>query len=402
MADYIKPPHNTLIFASMVRWDTIFQRPQQLALELSKFYKIIYIDPAAYSLLGAIRNRIFGDRSRNFFSRINEITPSLTVYTPPALFPFSEQYWWINLINHQILFWLYKKYWPELSSRKPVLYLNSPFQLPLVDLFPHSMVCYDCMDDYEHFFDPASRKRKNVREKEQELFVKTNLVFGTSLRIVNLKKKYFKDPILIRNGVSSHFLSFAKCQSKCDDIKDFPKEGTAVIGYIGVISKWFDAEAICLSAARHPDWQFILIGPVQFFEKEFRVYKNIFLLGAKPFEQLPAYVNLFDIAVIPFKINELTLSVNPVKVYEYFALGKKVVATRLPELVQFDEICTLAESTEDFIDKLEIAVRELATEEPEKQKKIITKRIQIAQENSWAIRAKEIHQVLQSTHQGEI
>jgi hypothetical protein len=378
-----------LIFLSMVRWETIKQRPQQLALELSKYFRILYIDPVAYSLLGAIRNHLIEDHSRNFRPLIRKINENLTIYTPPPLIPFSEDYWFINEIDHLILWKALSKILLKYNFNTPILYLNHPNQLPLIKYFSKSLLCYDSMDRYEAFFKPTSRRSICLIQKEAELLSMAQIVFATSENLAN-RILTQKIPVnLVRNGVSDLFLEYS-IDSDLQVISDFPACVGPIIGYAGAISNWFDIDAIHILATKHSDWRFVLIGPVKININSLKRLPNVSFLGIKEHSILPAYINKFDIATIPFKNNELTRDVNPVKIYEYFALGKTVVASNLPELQKFRDICYLADDTDDFVSKVEAAVQDLGTCNSSFLSELKTKRRNVALENSWRQRAEKI------------
>ena len=121
-----------------------------------------------------------------------------------------------------------------------------------------------------------------------------------------------------------------------------------VAGYFGAISDWFDPEPIAQLAAMAPQLHIVLIGAVTTNLTGLKAYPNIYFLGEKPYRDLPAYLRCFNVCLIPFKNNELTQATNPVKLYEYLAAGKAVVATDLPEIRQFADVVTVVGNPADF------------------------------------------------------
>jgi glycosyltransferase involved in cell wall biosynthesis len=105
-----------------------------------------------------------------------------------------------------------------------------------------------------------------------------------------------------------------------------------VIGFYGLIEDWVDLEVIRHMAAARPDWSFLMIGEVKTDTSAVRRLPNVHFPGRRPYQSLPGYCRKFDIAVLPFVVNELTLAANPLKVREYLAAGLPVVATPLPEV----------------------------------------------------------------------
>ena len=250
-----------LLFVSMVRWDTIWQRPQHIASGLSKYFRILYIDPVAYSILGALRNHLFENRSRNFKPILRKINSNLLVYTPPPMIPFSEDYWWINEIIHRFLKNTLSKFNLLNNLKDPILYINSPFQLPVLKWFPHSLVCYDCMDQYDAFHKINGRRSKIIIQKEKELLSQIQVAFATSENLLRHISTQNKNVYLVQNGVSDLFIDYSS-RSHSTTPSDFPNGNGPVIGYIGAISNWFDINAIRILAESHPNWRFVIIGPV--------------------------------------------------------------------------------------------------------------------------------------------
>ena len=114
---------------------------------------------------------------------------------------------------------------------------------------------------------------------------------------------------------------------------------------------------------------------------------NVHFLGERPYSELPKYLCDFDVCLIPFKKTPLTEATHPIKIYEYFAAGKPVVATNMAELNPMTDICYLAENKEDFLKKLDLAVNE-------KDEAITKKRIKFASENTWENRFETLYDEL--------
>ncbi|MFQ6060672.1 MAG: glycosyltransferase, partial [Thermoplasmata archaeon] len=113
---------------------------------------------------------------------------------------------------------------------------------------------------------------------------------------------------------------------------------------------------------------------------------NIHFLGKRPYEQLPSYLRGIDVCIIPFEVNEITLSVDPIKIYEYLAAGKPVVSTFLPELQKFGDRVRIAKNREDFENQIREALREDGA--------LVSKRIDLARSNTWEERARRISQII--------
>ncbi|HPU35822.1 MAG TPA: glycosyltransferase, partial [Bacillota bacterium] len=148
-----------------------------------------------------------------------------------------------------------------------------------------------------------------------------------------------------------------------------------------------DQDLLAAAARAHPDWTLVLIGPVDTETSTLAGFPNIHLLGHRDYQLLPSYLKGFDAAVIPFRVNELTRGVNPVKLYEYLAAGKPVVSSDLPEVRAFGEMVALARTPEEFVQKLE---EELRGDSPGK----VSARLEMAVRHSWKARASTVEELI--------
>jgi len=154
-----------------------------------------------------------------------------------------------------------------------------------------------------------------------------------------------------------------------------------VIGYFGAIAEWFDMPMLTAAARSHPEWRFVLVGSTFGCDvSEAKGLRNIEFAGEVPYGELPQWVHAFDVCMIPFQLNDLTMCTNPVKVYEYLSAGKPVVATRMPELEAIAEQVYLADAS-DFAGKIAQALAEGRSPALAESRRLW------AQQHSWAARA---------------
>jgi glycosyltransferase involved in cell wall biosynthesis len=168
------------------------------------------------------------------------------------------------------------------------------------------------------------------------------------------------------------------------DIQGLPKP---VIGYIGTVFEWVDQEMIAFAAQRHPDWSFVLVGPIATDVSRLRPLQNVHMIGPRPYAELPRYLKGFDAATVPFVFHDVTLRASPVKFYEYLASGVPVVATKLPDFESLGHVAELVSSPKEFADALERSIR---TETPEKQ----AARMLEAKNHSWEARFVQIDRLI--------
>src|SRR5262249_39293502 len=122
--------------------------------------------------------------------------------------------------------------------------------------------------------------------------------------------------------------------------------GRPVIGFFGLLAEWIDLGLLAGIARARPQWTLLLIGKANVDTSALRALPNVRLLGQKPYATLPAYCRAFDVGVIPFRVDELTVRANPLKLREYLAAGLPVVSTDLPEVRKYAGLVRLAAGVE--------------------------------------------------------
>lgn len=212
---------------------------------------------------------------------------------------------------------------------------------------------YYCTDEWSHF---SYVDKDKIMAMERSLIEKADIVFCTAQTLVERKKQYNPETHLASHGVDwAHFAKSLDPKTKVAD--EIAHLKGPVIGFVGLIQDWVDLGAIAYMAERHPDWSFVIVGKPLVDTSKLAQYKNVMLVGRKPYEELPSYTKKFDVALIPFVINELTRNVNPIKLREYFSAGLPVVSSDMPEVRYYDE-CLIARSNEDYDALVQKALRE--------------------------------------------
>lgn len=184
---------------------------------------------------------------------------------------------------------------------------------------------------------------------EYEIIKQSNIFTATAIKLQSqLKQKTNKPVHLIPNAYDNN-LFIKKIYERPMDLPPEP-----IIGYVGALwGSWFDIDLVFQVARQFPKYNIVLIGE---YLNQFNniAPSNVYFLNIKAQKDLPPYLSYFNVALIPFKTNKLTEGVNPLKVYEYLAMGLPVVSTLMPELENIPSIF-LAEYKKDFIEKINIA-----------------------------------------------
>lgn len=213
------------------------------------------------------------------------------------------------------------------------------------------------------------------------------LVVTTASRLYDdmvLKRGSNKNIILSSNGVDfDHFQNLKK--KKIEKMEEIKKKYKKIVGYYGALASWFDYDLVKKIAKNNIDTAFVLIGikyDTSYDESKIENISNVIFLGPVDYSDLPNFGSYFDIAWIPFVINDITVATNPIKVFEYMALGKFIITSDLPECRKYDSV-NIAKNFNEF-DKLIKNYKKKYTIE---YKKILLKE---AKDNSWETKALDI------------
>ena len=219
----------------------------------------------------------------------------------------------------------------------------------ILGCFGEREVVYYCVDDHGSF---SGYNREQVLRDEEELCRRADLVVTTAQALQDAKESWNRHTLLVPHGVDYEHFSRSVTDNLPvpSDIKDIPQPR---LGFIGLIRDWVDLELLSEAARRRRDWHFVLIGDSTLDLARYRAERNLHFLGRKRYEDLPAYCQHFDVGLIPFKVNDLTRAVNPIKLREYLAAGLPVVSTPMPEVQQYKHMIRISDSIESFVEAIE-------------------------------------------------
>jgi UDP-galactopyranose mutase len=241
------------------------------------------------------------------------------------------------------------------SLRGPLIaWYYTPMMLPFSKHITPDVTVYDAMDELSKFkFAP-----EHLLSYEQELIDRADLVFTGGSSLYEAKKDRHDSVHLFPSSVDrAHFCKARGGLFDPADQEDLPRPR---FGYYGVIDERFDIDLLDQIAAMRPDWSFVMVGPVVKIEAEDLPKRpNIHYLGSKTYDQLPAYLGGWDVALMPFAMNDSTQFISPTKTPEYLAGGKPVVSTPVKDVVRHYghlEAVGIADDAESFVAACEKAL----------------------------------------------
>lgn len=258
----------------------------------------------------------------------------------------------------------------EDGMERPIVVTTFPCTCDLVGELGESVHVYYCVDDFINW---PGVDCLLIGAMEDALIERCDLVLATSDDLCAKKRRSGKEPLLLSHGVDFEHFNGVLGSAKPVEFGTIP---APVIGFFGALSSWLDFDLIAALATARPDWSFVFIGPVDTDITAISGLHNVHLLGRVTYERLPAYAACFDVGIIPFQVNELTKSVNPLKLLEYLACGLPVVSSFMPELRRFADVVSIVDGKEGFLKAIE---RSLAANDVKERQS----RIDVARKQSW-------------------
>lgn len=298
-----------LVCFSHLRWNFVFQRPQHLLTRFSKNCRVFYIEEP-----------IFFDG--NDYNKLTLVQENLWVVVP-YLQQGSTNDNVADRLEH-----LLKDLFVEKDVAKYIFWYYTPMFFEITNSFEPELVVYDCMDELSAFkFAPPK-----LKENENKLLKKADLVFTGGYSLYEFKKHLHNQIYPFPSSIDKdHFSKARTNNSEPSDQMSIPHPR---IGFYGVIDERMNIGLIGTVALSRPDWHFVIIGPVAKIDKAtLPKYANIHYLGNKSYQELPSYLAGWDIAIIPFALNESTRFISPTKTPEYLAAGKPVISSSIQDVV---------------------------------------------------------------------
>ena len=336
-------PDLAIIVHSHLRWDFVWQRPQQLLSRIACRNPVLFIEePVLLDDLDA--------------PTLELSTPQAGLYRAIPKLPRTGHERYddaVAAIRELVIDLLHEA---PLAGRfdRAMQWFYTPMPAPeMLCAFNEEAVIYDCMDELSQFrFAPS-----DIARRERLLLSRADVVFTGGFRLYESKSRYHDNVHFFGCGVdAAHFAAARHDETVLPcDVAALPRP---VMGYFGVIDERLDYELLRILAAARPEWTLLMIGPmVKVNPQELPQAPNIHWLGQRSYGELPSYVKAFDVCLMPFALNEATEFINPTKTLEYMAAGRPIVSTPVADVVRnFAPIVRVAATPEDFVAEVTDAV----------------------------------------------
>lgn len=325
-----------LICFSHLRWDFVFQRPQQLMTRFAKRRSVVFWEEPEESADGITRLALRQDAAHGVLIA----TPQLAAGLDDA----AAQAALTALLDELI----------ATTGTPAVLWYYTPMMLPFSQHLDADCVVYDCMDELANFrFAPPG-----LIALEDALIARADLVFTGGYSLYEAKRH--RHPRVFPFPSSVDRQHFGAARGDLPEPADLAAIPHPRLGFYGVIDERLDLDLLAALADARPDWSLVMVGPVVKIDPaDLPQRGNIHYLGSKPYADLPAYLGGWDVAMMPFAINAATRFISPTKTPEYLAAGRPVVSTPITDVIRhYGELegVAIAADAAEFVSATEAAL----------------------------------------------
>ncbi len=327
-----------LICLSHLRWDFVYQRPQHLISRFAPQHRVFFVEEPVFD----------SETPRLHVTPRPGGVQVLVAHLPwgPTEEEHGQMYRRLlgdfmqaqNIVNY--VFWYY-----------------TPMMVSWTANFTPKAVVFDVMDELASF----AGAHPELRGREARLLERADLVFAGGPSLYEGKKDRHPRVYFFASAVDvPHFAQARQGLTEPADQKDIPHPR---LGFFGVLDERIDFDLIAGAADLKPEWQWLIVGPISGKIPESALIQrpNIHYLGGKDYQDLPAYLAGWDVAVMPFARNESTRNISPTKTPEYLAAGKPVVSTSIRDVVSMygdQRLVRIADTPEEFVAACEAAMQE--------------------------------------------
>jgi len=325
-----------LLVYSHLRWEFVYQRPQHVISRIAQTRPVLFIEEP------------IGNAQSDSWER-SEAAPGVCVYRPRLRGEIKPGFDPAN--SHRMIALLEQLTMHEGICRHTA-WLYTPQALQIAHALAPEVLVYDCMDELANFRNASPE----LPALERELLRHADVVFTGGPSLYRAKKNLHPKVFCFPSSVDvAHFSKGRPGEPVAADIDSLPRPR---LGYYGVIDERFDASLIDAASEAHPEWQFVLVGPVVKIDAaDLPQRDNIQYTGAKPYKDLPRYLAGWDVCLLPFALNDATRFISPTKTLEYMAAEHPIVTTSIRDVVgPYADVVYVGDGPADFIAACERAL----------------------------------------------
>ncbi len=372
--------NETIIYFGPEPWDGLWRNRHQLMSRFAKHNSVWYVEPATL-----LRQLISGRKSR---TRLFTRDPSgVNVFHSP---------WWLPIIGrnplkrvstHLFMFVLSKVVNP--GNKLPIIWYSKPEMVEYSEALPAKLSIYHVVDEYSGYGSPTDAAQQKVLKQEAAMLRNVDCAIVVTQSLLERKSQYNSNTHLVSNAVD--YSAYAEGDTiQPEDMRDVPKP---VVGYTGLIAARLDLELLLAAAQEKPNWSFVFVGTVnedrcQKEIRQLRELQNVYFLGQKSIAVTPQYVRCFDVCMLPYTLDLRAEHASPLKLYEYAAASRPIVASGFSAAREFAGSIELFDSVESFVNTCERSL------DANSKTESIAINLRFAANNTWDHRIEQVSDII--------
>jgi glycosyltransferase involved in cell wall biosynthesis len=368
-------------------WRDMWRSRHQIMLRLARSNKVLWVEPR---LSLRETRRALQRPGLRWLPQAERVAEGLCVMHNPALLPASGpaplRSAANGLYDHVV-----QRTMAGFGMSPPILWLYLPEMAGIIGRYNERLVVYHVIDEYTAYAGMPAQYLPVLRAQEERLLRRADVVVVTAPALLESKRQFSDNVYLVPNAVD--FAGFRQTLAKPTVPEDMRALAQPVIGYVGAINDKLDYALLAAVAAARPAWTLALVGPVDVKTdsdrqalQALRLRDNVRLIGQVAVADVPLYMAGCRVCLLPYKVNERTRNISSLKIYEYLACGRPVVATDVPAAHEVGKVVSIAPA-----DRF-VAAIEQALAGPDGD---VARRLEVAQANTWDSRVEAISQIIE-------
>jgi glycosyltransferase involved in cell wall biosynthesis len=366
-------------------WDERATTYQRITNELRGSFRILYVE-ANYSWGKIIKGLVLGIFTIKPLGAFRKLDNRFFILTPPPRLPCRNYFRLIGIMNQLILRMYIRRAMGKIGMASPILWTFSHQSDKLIGRFQESLSVYHCVDYWQWLLPKVFLMGSKTAIKRDEILTasQVDFVVSTSRFLQGYLKKYNSRSYYVPNAAEYDLFSRALDQNLSipEDLRNISKP---ILGFSGTLEAKADLDLLLRIALESADWNLVFIGLTENVPDlhKLKGLNNVHFLGLKPLQDLPNYLRYFDVCLVPFRKTDELSSISPLKIFEYIAAGRPVVATRYPEIQDLSHVVYLSDSPVEFIKNIKHALSK-------EDEKLRIRQEEFALKNTWENRAQDL------------
>jgi glycosyltransferase involved in cell wall biosynthesis len=361
-------------------WGSCWQARHQILLRLARYFHVVWMNPP--------RNWRESLTLRHSAEPLQDHPigiPGFTIYNAGPWLPEIYRPVWLKKFIRRKHVLRARQRLRRRGCQKMILSMWRPELHPELNSVPFDLRCYYVDDEYS--FSPTEMP---ISLEEMQILRTADQVIVTSRALLDKKGWINANTSFVPNGVD--YEAFAVLATEPEELALLPHPR---IGYAGALKDQLDWSLLVQLSVRHPDWQFVFLGPVSPHiltvgkVNELRKRSNVHFLGAQPTHLVPGYIQNFDVCIMPYLQNDYTKYIYPLKLHEYLASGRPTVGTAIRSLQEFSDVVALPRSTDEWSTALADALSPSAN-----TPKLRAERQAVAMRHDWDLQVRRLAMIL--------